>query len=171
MVLLEWAGKPAPAWSEKAKRQMDALVEEKIERCPTALQTIIEEFREAPPRDRMEYLLEFALSLPDLPARFEAQRDSMEQVHECQTPVFLATEIEDGVVHFYMDIPQESPTVRGYASILVDGFEGASPADVLATPDDVYMLLGLHEVITPQRVRGLHALLGYMKKQVQNKLQ
>jgi sulfur transfer protein SufE len=28
------------------------------------------------------------------------------------------------------------------------------------------MLLGLTEVITPQRVRGLHALLGYMKKQV-----
>ncbi len=131
---------------------------------------LIEEFREAPPRDRMEYLLEFAMSLPDLPERFQEKRDNMEQVHECQTPVFLATEIEDNVVHFYLDIPQESPTVRGYASILVDGFEGASPADVLATPDDVYMLLGLHEVITPQRVRGLHALLGYMKKQVQKQL-
>jgi sulfur transfer protein SufE len=30
------------------------------------------------------------------------------------------------------------------------------------------MLLGLAEVITPQRVRGLHALLGYIKKQVRN---
>ncbi|MBW7885863.1 MAG: SufE family protein, partial [Caldilineaceae bacterium] len=83
-----------------------------------------------------------------------------------QTPVFLATEIQDGAVQFYLDIPRESPTVRGYASILVAGFEGASPAEVLSTPDDVYMLLGLHEVITPQRVRGLHALLVYMKKQV-----
>ena len=46
----------------------------------------------------------------------------------------------------------------------------ASPEDILATPDDTYMLLGLAEVITPQRVRGLHALLGYMKKQVRNLL-
>ena len=159
-----------PASSEKDKQHMDALLEEKMGRCPPALQAIIEEFREAPPRDRMEYLLEFAMSLPNLPARFQAQRESMEQVHECQTPVFLATEIVGDVVHFYLDIPQESPTVRGYASILVDGFEGASPEAVLATPDDVYMLLGLHEVITPQRVRGLHALLGYMKKQVQKEL-
>ena len=130
----------------------------------------IEEFREAPPRDRMEYLLEYAMSLPPLPDRYQAQRDSMEQVHECQTPVFLATEINDDGVYFYLDIPLESPTVRGYAAILVEGLTGASPEAVLATPEDVYMLLGLHEVITPQRERGLHALLGYMKKQVKNRL-
>lgn len=146
--------------------QTDTVMQDKIERCPPALREIIEDFREAPPRDRMEYLLEFAMSLPDLPDRFHSQRDQLEQVHECQTPVFLATEIQDGAVQFYLDIPRESPTVRGYASILVAGFEGASPAEVLSTPDDVYMLLGLHEVITPQRVRGLHALLVYMKKQV-----
>ena len=34
------------------------------------------------------------------------------------------------------------------------------------TPEDVYMLLGLHEAITPQRLRGLHSLLVYMKRQV-----
>jgi cysteine desulfuration protein SufE len=149
---------------------METTTQDKIELCPPTLQTIIEEFREAPPRDRMEYLLEYAMSLPPLPDRYQAQRDSMEQVHECQTPVFLATEINDDSVYFYLDIPLESPTVRGYAAILVEGLTGASPEAVLATPDDVYMLLGLHEVITPQRVRGLHALLGYMKKQVKNRL-
>mgnify|MGYP002868072248 FL=1 len=148
----------------------ESTLQERIERCPPALQTIIEEFRDAPPRDRMEYLIEYAMSLPPLPNRYQAQRDSLEQVHECQTPVFLATEINDNAVHFYLDIPPESPTVRGYAAILVEGLDGATPEAVLATPDDVYMLLGLHEVITPQRVRGLHALLGYMKKQVKNRL-
>ncbi|MFO7632727.1 MAG: SufE family protein [Caldilinea sp.] len=147
----------------------ETTTQDKIDHCPPALQTIIEEFREAPPRDRMEYLIEFSMNLPPLPDRYAAQRDSMEQVHECQTPVFLATEIEGNGVHFYLDIPPESPTVRGYASILVEGLAGATPDAVLATPDDVYMLLGLHEVITPQRVRGLHALLGYMKKQVRSR--
>lgn len=147
---------------------MEATIQDKIELCPPALQTIIKEFRDAPPRERMEYLIEYAMSLPPLPAHLQAQRDNMEQVHECQTPVFLATEISGDAVHFFLDIPPESPTVRGYASILVEGLDGATPAAILATPDDVYMLLGLHEVITPQRVRGLHALLGYMKRQVKN---
>ncbi len=149
---------------------MDALTQEKIDRCPPALQDIVEQFREATPRERMEYLLEFSDSLPPLPERLLARRDQMEQVHECQAPVFLATELEDGQVHFYLDIPPESPTIRGYASILVEGLAGASAEEVLATPDDTYMLLGLAEVITPQRVRGLHALLGYMKKQVRSLL-
>ena len=106
----------------------------KIERCPPALQQIIAEFREATPRERMEYLLEYAYSLPALPPALEAQRDQMERVHECQAQVFLATELSDGVVRFYLDIPMESPTVRGYASILVEGFQGATAAAVLRHP-------------------------------------
>ena len=116
--------------------------------------------------ERLDYLLEYALDLPDLPARLHDQRATMEQVHECQTPVFLHTELDNGQVAFFLDIPRESPTVRGYAGILVNGFAGATPQQVLDTPDDVYHLLGLQEVITPQRLRGLHALLSYMKRQV-----
>lgn len=147
----------------------DAITQSKIERCPPALQQIIMEFRAATPRERLDYLLEYAYDLPDLPARLTAQREQMEQVHECQSPVFLFTEVNDGVVHFYLDIPLESPTVRGYGSILVAGFTDATATAVLQTPDDVHVLLGLPEVITPQRVRGLHALLQYMKKQVLHK--
>lgn len=140
--------------------------EEKLALCPPRLQEIIEEFREVEPRERIEYLLEYAQELPDLPERLRAVRDSMEQVHECQTPVFLMTEPEDGSIRFYLDIPRESPTVRGYASILVSGFEGATPGEILRTPEDVYLMLGLHEAISPQRLRGLHALVTYMKRQV-----
>ncbi|GIV80063.1 MAG: cysteine desulfuration protein SufE [Litorilinea sp.] len=140
--------------------------EDKIAECPPSLQTIIREFREATPRERLEYLLEYAMDLPELPAHLAEQRDAMEQVHECQTPVFLHTELEDGHVHFYLDIPQESPTVRGYAAVLAEGLNGTSPEEVLATPEDVYLLLGLQEAITPQRLRGLHALMVYMKRQV-----
>ena len=84
--------------------------------------------------------------------------------------MFLFTELVDDQVQFYLDIPPESPTVRGYAAILLEGLNGASPAQVLATPEDVYILLGLHEAITPQRLRGLHSLMVYIKRQV-SKLQ
>jgi cysteine desulfuration protein SufE len=147
---------------------MDATTEEKIEQCPPRLQEIIIEFREADPRERLDYLLEYAMDLPDLPEHLQHHRDELEQVHECQTPVFLHTEAVNSHIEFFLDIPKESPTVRGYASILVNGFDHASAQQVLATPDDVYYLLGLQEVITPQRLRGLHALLAHMKRQVQN---
>ena len=145
---------------------MDQETQTKTLACPPALQTIISEFQQAEPRERLEYLLEYAMDLPDLPPRLANQRDQMEQVHECQAAVFLHTEINGGQVEFFLDIPRESPTVRGYAGILVEGLAGATPEQVLATPDEFYQLLGLQEVITPQRLRGLHALLSYMKRQV-----
>jgi cysteine desulfuration protein SufE len=140
----------------------------KLERLPGGLREIVEEFRSATPRERLELLLEYSQDLPDLPDHLADRRDELEQVHECQTPVFLYTEKNGEGVHFHLDIPQESPTVRGYAAILADGFDGAAPEAVLNSPDDVYNLLGLNEAITPQRLRGLHALMLYMKRQVKN---
>ncbi len=145
---------------------VDPETQEKLDRLPATLRATVDEFRAATPRERLELLLEYAFDLPDLPDRLAARRDQMEQVHECQTPVFLFTEVNDGAVQFYLDIPPESPTVRGYAAILVEGLNGASPEAVLNTPEDVYILLGLHEAITPQRLRGLHSMLVYMKRQV-----
>lgn len=146
----------------------DTSTEEKIAACPSKLQEIINQFIDVEARERLEYLLEFALELPELPERLAVKRDQMEQVHECQTPVFLFTELSDAGVEFYFDIPPESPTVRGYAAILQEGLHHASVAEVLQTPEDVYMLLGLQAAITPQRLRGLHFLMVYIKKQVRN---
>ena len=144
----------------------ETTTEAKIARCPASLQSLIREFQDATPRERLEMLIEFSDDLPDLPERLHAQRDSMEQVHECQSPVFLHTELKGGHVTFFLDIPREAPTVRGYAGILAEGLNGATPTAVLATPEDVYLLLGLQDAITPQRLRGLHALMVYMKRQV-----
>ena len=138
--------------------------------CPQDLRNTIEEFRSVPARERLEYLLEYSDDLPDLPENLQADRDSMERVHECQSPVFLHTELNADRVRFYFDVPPESPTVRGYAAILQQGFQGTPPSEVLAAPDDIYILLGLQEAISPLRLRGLHALMVYMKRQVQHLL-
>jgi cysteine desulfuration protein SufE len=145
-------------------------VEERIAACPPALRDIIEDFRMAAPRDRIDYLIDFAMEMADLPAWLLSKRDEMEQVHECQTPVFVFTELDDGKVKFYIDVPRESPTVRGYAAIIAEGLNGSTPDEVLKTPEDVHYLLGLHEAISPQRLRGLHALIAYLKRQLTQKL-
>ncbi len=77
----------------------------KLAACPPGLQDIIEEFRLAEPRERLEYLVEYAMEMPDLPERLASKMDEMEQVHECQSPVFLHTELENDYVKFYLGIP------------------------------------------------------------------
>jgi cysteine desulfuration protein SufE len=129
-----------------------------------ALQEIIETFRDASHEDRLDMLLEYAMNLPDLPAELHSARDTMEQVHECQSPVFLLAKLQDGQVHYYLDVPREAPTVRGFAGILHEGLNGATPAAIIATPNDLYQQLGLHKVLSPLRLRGLTALLSRMKR-------
>ena len=109
-------------------------------------------------------LLEYALSMSELPEELQSARDTMEQVHECQTPVFLLAHLRDGKVHYYIDVPREAPTVRGFAGILYEGLNGATPAAIAATPNDLYQQLGLHKVLSPLRLRGLTALLSRMKR-------
>ena len=145
-------------------------LEEKIERTPPPLREIIEDFRSMEPRERLESLLDFAMNMPELPGFLHDARDQMDQVHECQTPVFVFADIVDAGVHVYIDVPKESPTVRGYAAIVQEGLERAAPEVVLQTPDDIYYLLGLHEAISPQRLRGLHVLMAYLKRQVTLKM-
>mgnify|MGYP000297355868 CR=1 FL=1 len=140
--------------------------QEKQNAVPKKLHAIIEELQEAEREERMEYLIDFAMELPDLPERLHSERNQMEQVHECQSPVHLITELHDGKVKFFFDIPREAPTVRGYAAILVEGLEGATAEEVLSLPDDVYMQMNIQDIVTPQRIRGLHFLLLYMKRQV-----
>ena len=132
--------------------------------CPDALQEIIETFHDAAPDERLDMLLEYALNMPDLPEELLSARDTMEQVHECQTPVFLLAQLHDGKVHYYIDVPREAPTVRGFAGILYEGLNGATPEAIAASPNDLYQQLGLHKVLSPLRIRGLTALLGRMKR-------
>lgn len=132
-----------------------------------ALHEIVEEFADTPRELRLPLLLEFANALPPLPERLAQDRDSMEPVEECQTPLFLAVETApDGHVRLYFDAPPESPTSRGFASVLHRGLDGATPEEVLATPNDFYMSMGLEELVTPLRMRGLSGMLARVKRRV-----
>lgn len=131
-----------------------------------ALQVIVDEFADYERELRLELLLEYADSLPPLPERLLADRGSFERVQECQTPLYVAVEAEDGRVRLYFDAPPEAPTTRGYASVLAAGLDGATVAEVLATPADFYVQMKLGELISPLRLRGMSALLGIIKRKV-----
>jgi cysteine desulfuration protein SufE len=134
---------------------------------PPKLQRIVDLFAGAPKDLRLEALLEYSRKLPPLPEGLAGHREAMEQVVECQTPFFLATEVDDDRrVHVWFDCPREAPTTRGFAGLLHAGLEGATVEEVLDTPDDFYTGMGLAEAISSLRLRGMGAILRRLKRQV-----
>lgn len=136
---------------------------------PAPLAEIVEDFTALSAPDRLQLLLEFSDELPDPPARFADVQ--MEQVHECQSPLFLAVELADpssdaSAVHLFFKAPAEAPTTRGFAGILHAGLDGLSAAQILAVPDDMPMRIGLSETVSPLRMRGMVAMLSRIKRQI-----
>ncbi|MBT8479575.1 MAG: SufE family protein [Gemmatimonadetes bacterium] len=134
---------------------------------PDKLQGIVDQFAAAPKELRVHALLDYSRRVPPLPEELAGDRKRLEQVHECQTPFFLATEIDDtGAVHLFFDCPPEAPTVRGFAGILREGLEGEPWRDVIEVPPNFYSGMGLQEVVSALRLRGMGAILARLKRQI-----
>ena len=132
---------------------------------PARLAAIVELFASSPPRDRLELLLEYSRSLPLLPEAYAQHPERLQAVPECQSPLFVATEVDaDRRVHLYFDAPPEAPTTRGFAGIFHAGLDGLGVDEVLAVPGDVTVRLGLGEVVSPLRLRGAVALLDRVQR-------
>ena len=134
------------------------------------LQEIADEFGDVPESERLQLLLEFGQELPPLPARYATQRELLEPVPECQTPVFLAVEISPNeTVHLFFDALPEAPTTRGFAAILHAGLDGLTADEVLATPGEFSSQLGLQDLVSPLRLRGMAAMLARIKRQIRER--
>ena len=131
---------------------------------PPNLQEIVDDFASMTREEKLETLIGYAESFPPLPERYKEQREHMEAVPECMTPVFLFGEKQpNGGVHFYLDIPPQSPTVRGLASILANGLDGSTPEEILIVPGDFYLPMNLQEAVSQQRINGFTGVLAHMK--------
>ncbi|MCU1442170.1 MAG: cysteine desufuration protein SufE [Cryobacterium sp.] len=138
---------------------------------PAPLAEIRDDFLALEQRDRLQLLLEFSNELPELPERYRDHPDLFERVVECQSPVFIFVEVDaEGAVHLYATAPRESPTTRGFASILSQGIDGLTVDEVLAVPDDYPQTIGLTEAVSPLRIRGMSALLARTKRQIRERI-
>jgi len=133
------------------------------------LQEIADDFTSMPAKDRLQLLLEFSRELPDLPGRYAEHPGLLEPVPECQSPLFLAVEVgPDETVHLFFQAPPEAPTTRGFAAILRAGLDGLTADEVLATPAEFSGQLGLQDLVSPLRLRGMAAMLAQIKRQIRD---
>lgn len=128
------------------------------------LQAIADEISSVPTEMQVELLLEHARQFPPLPERYRAARDAgVGRVTECQAEVYFFPEVADGTVHIHADIPGEAPTQRALIGILMDAYDGSTPADVAAIPDDVLRHLGVDRLLGVQRQQGFAGVLARLK--------
>ena len=120
-------------------------------------------------KDRLTLLLEIAGELPELPERYADHPDLLERVEECQSPVYLFVEVNDGVVSIFLTAPEEAPTTRGFASILHQLLNGHTVGEVLDAPEDLPDRLHLREAVSLLRINGLRGMLNRIKRQVREK--
>lgn len=130
---------------------------------PARLGEIIQDFQLCEGREKLELLIQFSESLPPLPDWLNGEKEKMEAVPECMTPVFIQSEVKDGRMAFHFDVPAESPTVRGFAAMMKEGLDGSNAEEILKIPGDFYLQTGLQDVLTHQRLNGLSAILAHMK--------
>lgn len=138
---------------------------------PPSLAEIRDEFLELAESERLELLLEFANALPAIPEKFEGHPELQERVVECQSPVYIVVEVDaDGIVAMHATAPRESPTTRGFASILAQGLTGLTAAEVLAVPGDFPQSIGLTRAVSPLRIAGMTGMLLRAQRQVRRHL-
>lgn len=134
---------------------------------PAKLQQIVDLFAAAPREVKLQALLDYSRRIPPLPAELADNPELLEKVHECQSRFFLKADVaDDGSVAMYFDAPAEAPTTRGYAGILAEGLIGSTADEILALPDDFYLGLGLADVVSPLRLRGMGAIVARLKRQI-----
>ncbi|WP_166971188.1 SufE family protein [Brevibacterium atlanticum] len=148
----------------------------KTDDLPEALAEIVTDFAETPADDRLQLLLELATDLPDLPERYADHPELLEPVPECQSPIFLVTEVDDAaagdqpIVHLHFSAPPEAPTTRGFAGILHEGLDGATAEVILGIPPDLPLRLSMSEIVSPLRLRGMSGMLSRIQRQVSERI-
>lgn len=109
-------------------------------------------------QERLTAVVERARSTAPLPdsAKVDAHR-----VPGCQSRVWLTAELQGDALRFRFDA--ESPMVKGLIGLIVELYDGGTPADIVATDTTLLDDLGLLRDLTPTRRSGLAGVRARIK--------
>ena len=129
-------------------------------------QEVVDDFASVDSSVKLELLLELSEHLPELPERYADHPELLERVEECQSPVYLFVEANISEVNLFLTAPREAPTTRAFAAILHKSLNGQPAEAVLHFDDDFPNMLGITQLVSPLRMRGIRGMLARIKRQV-----
>ena len=113
-------------------------------------------------QERLAAVVAHARRRPPLPS---AEKIELNRVPGCVSSVWLLGEHTDGLLRLRYDA--DSPLVKGLAGLLVELYDNAPPAEVIATEPVILADLGLLQDLTPTRQNGLAAVRARIKSLAQ----
>jgi len=104
-------------------------------------------------QERLALIVDRARVRPRLP---ESERTAAQRVKGCVSHVWLVPAQREGRCFFRADA--DSPLVRGLVLLLCEFYDGATPAEIVATEPAFIERLGLARNLSPTRLNGLRSV-------------
>lgn len=131
-----------------------------------ALSDVADLFASVEGSAKLELLIDFGERLPPLAEPYAGLRDrGLHMIHECQSPVFLHVQVQGGTVEIHADVPREAAIARGFSALLAETFNGIPVSAMKGAPSDLLDLLGLRDLLSLQRRRGLSAVYRHLLRE------
>lgn len=118
------------------------------------LEELLEEADSLPPRQRLEWLVEFG---DELPAP-NGDAGELQRLPECQSPVSWAARVDGDRYLLAVTAPPSALVVRGFAGLVVPVLDTRPVDEVRAVPADLVDRLNLSGTVSELRLNGLRAL-------------
>ena len=120
-----------------------------------AQQSLIEEFKLFDDwMDRYQYIIDLGRRLPEFPA--DAMTDD-NLIRGCQSQVWFLAEMRDDRLHF--QATSDAAIVSGLIAVLLRIYNDRKPEEILGTPAEFVVALGLEQHLSPTRSNGLPSML------------
>lgn len=108
--------------------------------------------------DKYEYIIELGKDLPIIDPELKTQ-DRL--IDGCQSKVWLASELKDGLMHYTAD--SDAIIAKGIIALLIRVLNNERP-EAIATCDLHFIdEIGLQEHLSPTRANGLASMVNRMK--------
>lgn len=108
--------------------------------------------------DKYEYIIELG---KDLPLIDESKKTDDRLIEGCQSRVWVASEFNNGKMHFTAD--SDAIITKGIIALLIRVLDGESPENIAKTDLHFIPAIGLQEHLSPTRANGLLSMVKRLK--------
>ncbi|MBD2104640.1 SufE family protein [Leptolyngbya sp. FACHB-261] len=133
---------------------------------PPFLEKVLDRFKRLPDdRTRTEAIIYYCKRLAPMPAELKTDET---KVPGCVSNVFITSELQDGKMHYLA--AADALTTRGVVAILVEGFNGLSPEEVLSVPPEPFKESGIVQSLSASRANGFYNILNRIREEAMKHL-